>query len=107
MTFKGKDYPVREESITVAATALSFEKETVISTNLQSDFRMGRGSKVSVSANLNSRNLGRFCVKTSTSDHSEIALVAAVTLFQFFLRRRTASTDKGEQQFEFDTYSDE
>uniref|UniRef100_A0A0E0FAH2 AIG1-type G domain-containing protein n=1 Tax=Oryza meridionalis TaxID=40149 RepID=A0A0E0FAH2_9ORYZ len=107
MTFRGKDYPVREESITVAATALSFEKETVISTNLQSDFRMGRGSKVSVSANLNSRNLGRFCVKTSTSDHSEIALVAAVTLFQFFLRRRTASTDKGEQQFEFDTYSDE
>ncbi|KAL5224837.1 hypothetical protein ABZP36_011476 [Zizania latifolia] len=105
MTLRGKDHPVREESITVAATALSFEKETVIGANLQSDFRVGRGSKFSVSANLNSRNLGRLCVKTSTSEHSEIALIAAVSLIQFFLRRRTASTDKGEQHF--DTYLDE
>ncbi|KAL5206683.1 hypothetical protein ABZP36_034892 [Zizania latifolia] len=99
MTFRGKDYPVRDESITVAATALSFEKETVIGANLQSDFRVCRGSKVSVSADLNSRNLGRLCFKTSTSDHSEIALIAAVSLIQFFLRRRTASSNKGEQQF--------
>ncbi|XP_015698666.1 translocase of chloroplast 90, chloroplastic [Oryza brachyantha] len=100
MTLRGKDYPVREDSITVAATALSFEKETVIGANLQSDFRVGRGSKMSFSANLNSRNLGRLSIKTSTSDHSEIALIGAVTLFQFFLRRRAASTDKGEQQFD-------
>uniref|UniRef100_A0A0D9XXP6 AIG1-type G domain-containing protein n=1 Tax=Leersia perrieri TaxID=77586 RepID=A0A0D9XXP6_9ORYZ len=102
----GKDYPVREESITVAATALSFEKETVIGANLQSDFRMSHGSKVSVSANLNNRNLGRLSVRTSTSDHSEIALIAAVTLIQFFLRRSKASTDGGKQQ-QFDPYSDE
>ncbi|KAL6906203.1 hypothetical protein ACP4OV_003804 [Aristida adscensionis] len=101
ITARGKDYPVREESITVAVTALSFEKETVVSTNVQSDFRVGRGSKMAVSANLNSRNLGRLCVKTSTSDHVEIALIAAVSLIQFFLRRRSAAADdKGDEQFD-------
>ncbi|WVZ88822.1 hypothetical protein U9M48_035293 [Paspalum notatum var. saurae] len=104
ITARGKDYPVREESITVAVTALSFEKETVIGTNLQSDFRVGRGSKMSVGANLNSRNLGKLSIRTSTSDHAEIALIAVVSLIQFFLRRRSASAGREQQ---FDTYRDE
>ncbi|KAJ1265158.1 hypothetical protein BS78_08G058200 [Paspalum vaginatum] len=104
ITARGKDYPVREESITVAVTALSFEKETVIGTNLQSDFRVGRGSKMSVGANLNSRNLGKLSIRTSTSDHAEIALIAVVSLIQFFLRRKSASAGREQQ---FDTYLDE
>ena len=99
ITARGKDYPVREESVTFSVTALSFEKETVIGANLQSDFRVGRGSKMSVGANLNSRNLGKLSIKTSTSDHAEIALIAVVSLIQFF-RRRTGAADKGDQQFD-------
>jgi len=99
ITARGKDYPVREESVTFSVTALSFEKETVIGANLQSDFRVGRGSKMSVGANLNSRNLGKLSIKTSTSDHAEIALIAVVSLIQFF-RRRSGAADKGDQQFD-------
>ncbi|EES15811.1 translocase of chloroplast 90, chloroplastic [Sorghum bicolor] len=106
ITARGKDYPVREESVTAAVSALSFEKETVIGANLQSDFRVGRGSKISVSANLNSRNLGKLSVRTSTSDHAEIALIAVVSLIQFILRRRSAAADKGEQEID-DTYLDD
>ncbi|KAM0869588.1 hypothetical protein ACQ4PT_040572 [Festuca glaucescens] len=102
VTVRGKDYPVREGSTTIAATVLSFEKETVLSANLQSVFRVGRGSKLSVGANINSRNLGRLCIKTSTSDHAEIALVAAISLVQFLLRRRSPPTDKDEQRFDSD-----
>jgi Toc86/159 family protein import component len=102
VTVRGKDYPVREGSTTIAATVLSFEKETVLSANLQSVFRVGRGSKLLVGANINSRNLGRLCIKTSTSDHAEIALVAAISLIQFLLRRRSPPADKGEQQFDTD-----
>ncbi|KAK3139535.1 hypothetical protein QOZ80_5AG0384840 [Eleusine coracana subsp. coracana] len=105
ITIRGKDYPVREECVTIAVTSLSFEKETVIGGNLQSDFRVGRGSKMSVSANLNSRNLGRLTIRTSTSDHAEIGLIAAFSLIQFFLRRISARTDKGEQQS--DSYMDD
>jgi Toc86/159 family protein import component len=106
ITARGKDYPVREESVTAAVSALLFEKETVIGANLQSDFRVGRGSKISVSANLNSRNLGKLSIRTSTSDHSEIALIAVVSLIQFILRRRSAAADKGEQEID-DTYLDD
>jgi Toc86/159 family protein import component len=102
VTVRGKDYPVREGSTTIAATVLSFEKETVLSANLQSVFRVGRGSKLSVGANINSRNLGQLCIKTSTSDHAEIALVAAISLVQFLLRRRSPPTDKDEQRFDSD-----
>lgn len=98
ITARGKDYPVREGSVTAAVSALSFEKETVIGANLQSDFRVGRGSKISVSANLNSRNLGNLSVRTSTSDHAEIALITVVSLIQFILRRRSAADNKDEQQ---------
>ncbi|KAK1628365.1 hypothetical protein QYE76_002680 [Lolium multiflorum] len=102
VTVRGKDYPVREGSTTIAATVLSFEKETVLSANLQSVFRVGRGSKLSVGANINSRNLGQLCIKTSTSDHAEIGLVAAISLVQFLLRRRSPPTDKDEQRFDSD-----
>ncbi|KAM0826922.1 hypothetical protein ACQ4PT_068535 [Festuca glaucescens] len=102
VTVRGKDYPVREGSTTIAATVLSFEKETVLSANLQSVFRVGHGSKLSVGANINSRNLGRLCIKTSTSDHAEIALVAAISLVQYLLRRRSPPTDKNEQPFDSD-----
>ncbi|KAF7064179.1 hypothetical protein CFC21_070582 [Triticum aestivum] len=102
VTVRGKDYPVREGSTSMAATALSFEKETVFGANLQSVLRVGRGSKLSVSANVNSRNLGRLCVKISTSDHVEIALVVAVSLVQFLLRRRLLPTGKGHQQVDTD-----
>jgi Toc86/159 family protein import component len=104
ITARGKDYPVREERVTLSVTTLSFEKDTVIGANLQSDFRVGRGSKMSVGANLNSRNLGKLSIKTSTSDHAEMALIAVVSLIQFF-RRRSGGADKGDQQF--DTYLDD
>jgi hypothetical protein len=39
---------------------------------------------MSVSANLNSRNLGRLTIRTSTSDHAEIGLTAVILLIQFF-----------------------
>jgi len=106
ITARGKDYPVREESVTAAVSALSFEKETVIGANLQSDFRVGCGSKISVSTNLNSRNIGKLSIRTSTSDHTEIALIAVVSLIQFILRGRSAAADKGEQESD-ETYLDD
>ena len=72
VTVRGKDYPVREGSTTMAATVVSFEKDTVVGANLQSVMRVGRGSKLSVGANINSRNLGRLCIKASTDRKSVV-----------------------------------
>ncbi|XP_073004418.1 translocase of chloroplast 90, chloroplastic [Typha latifolia] len=86
---KGKDYPARDEKVSFAATMLSFDKDTVLGGSIQSDFRVGHGSTVSISANLNSRKLGQVCVRTSTSDHVEIALVAVISLIQALFRRKS------------------
>ncbi|GFQ06075.1 translocase of chloroplast 90 chloroplastic [Phtheirospermum japonicum] len=56
---KGKDYPMRDDKVSLAMTVLSFEKETVLGGNLQSDFRLRHGTRISVGANLNSQKMGQ------------------------------------------------
>ncbi|KAJ4791974.1 translocon at the outer envelope membrane of chloroplasts 159 [Rhynchospora pubera] len=85
---KGRDYPVRDEKISFGATILSFENESVLGGSLQADLRVGRGSKVSFGMNLNNRMLGQVSVRTSTSNHTEIAFIAAMTLIRALFRRK-------------------
>lgn len=87
-TIRGRDYPVRDDKLTLATTLLYLDKELVLGGSIQSDLRVGRGRKMSVSANLNNRRLGQVCVRTSTSEHAEIALIALFSLVQALFRRR-------------------
>lgn len=81
-TLRGRDYPVRNEKTSFTVTLLSFGKETVLSGNIVSDFRIGRSSKMFVNANLNSRRMGQICVKTSSSERLEIGLIAVVSVIK-------------------------
>lgn len=87
-TLRGRDYPVRNESSSVMLTVLSFKKDTVLGGSFQTDLRLSRGTGMSVSGNLNSRKMGQVCVKTSSFDHVEIALIAVVSICRALLRRR-------------------
>ncbi|KAL8037456.1 hypothetical protein ABFX02_11G041200 [Erythranthe guttata] len=88
-TLKGKDYPVREDKTSLSVSVLSFKKETVLGGNVQSDFRLGRGTRMSINANLNSRNMGQVCVRMNSSEHMEIALVAVVSLLRALFRKKS------------------
>ncbi|WOL13534.1 hypothetical protein Cni_G22304 [Canna indica] len=90
-TLRGKDYPVRDDKVTLATTILSLDKEVVLGGSIQTDFRAGRSIKMSINANLNSRGLGQISVKTSTSEHVEIALVAIFSLVRSLLQRKRRS----------------
>ncbi|RDX91952.1 Translocase of chloroplast 90, chloroplastic, partial [Mucuna pruriens] len=87
---RGEDYPVRNDNVSLTMTILSFNKETVLSGSLQSEFRLTRRLKASVSANLNSRKMGQICIKTSSSEHLQIASVAIFSIFKFLSRRKAA-----------------
>ncbi|KAJ4965258.1 hypothetical protein NE237_017107 [Protea cynaroides] len=102
-TLRGRDYPVRNDKLSLAMTVLSFDKEMVLGGNIQSDFRIGRGSKMSVNANLNSRNMGQICIKTSSSEQFGIPLVAVFSIVRYLLRRR--ATDELHNSFFFSTAS--
>ncbi|GAB4832786.1 hypothetical protein Ancab_006802 [Ancistrocladus abbreviatus] len=90
-TLRGRDYPVRNDKVSVSMTVLSFNKENVLSGGFQSDFWPSRGLRLSVNANLNSRKMGQVCIKTSSTEHVEIALLALVSIFRALSRRRVSN----------------
>ncbi|KAK6941711.1 AIG1-type guanine nucleotide-binding (G) domain [Dillenia turbinata] len=95
-TLRGKDCPVRNDQVTLSMTMLSFEKETVIGGGIQTDFRPCRGTKMSLNANLNNRKMGQISLKTSSSEHVEIAAIAFFSVLRAILHRR-ANKDLVEQ----------
>lgn len=86
--FRGEDYPVRNDNVSLTMTVLSLNKEMVLSGSLQSEFRLSRSLRASVSANLNSRKMGQIRIKTSSSEHLQIASVALFSIFKFLSRRK-------------------
>lgn len=84
---RGRDYPVRNDSISLTMTALSYNKELVLGGVFQSEFRPSRGMKMSVNANLNSRKMGQVGIKLTSSEHMEIAFIAVFAIFKGLFRR--------------------
>ncbi|KAF7806448.1 translocase of chloroplast 90, chloroplastic isoform X1 [Senna tora] len=88
-TLRGGDFPVRNDNVSLTMTVLSSNKEVVLSGGLQSEFMLSRNLRSSVSANLNSRRMGKICIKVSSSEHLQIALVAVFSIFKALLRRKS------------------
>ncbi|KAF4392089.1 hypothetical protein F8388_004418 [Cannabis sativa] len=97
---RGRDYPVRNDMVSLTMTLLSLKKEMVLTGNLQSEFRLNRNLKLSVNANMNSQKMGRISVKTSSAEHLQIALIAAFTLVKTLSRRRKGTESSREEEIE-------
>lgn len=91
-TLRGRDYPVRNDKVSLTVTILSFNKEMVLGGSLQSEFRLSRSLNVSLNTNLNNRKMGQICIKVSSSEHFQIALVAALTIFKGLFRRKATES---------------
>ncbi|GAB2300284.1 hypothetical protein Dimus_034320 [Dionaea muscipula] len=88
-TLKGRDYPVRNDKVSMALTFLSFNDDTVLGGGFESDFRLQRGMRLSVNANLNSRRMGKLCIKASSSEHiKELASLGLFSIFSMMMIRR-------------------
>ncbi|KAK3213124.1 hypothetical protein Dsin_017830 [Dipteronia sinensis] len=68
----------------------------VLSGGIQSEFQPSRGMKVMVNANLNNRKVGQICVKLSSSEHMEIALIAVFSILRGLLRKRATENSSSE-----------
>lgn len=99
-TVGGRDYPVRNDKVSMTMTVLSFSKEMVMTGGFQTDFHPIRGMKMSVNANLNSRKMGQICIKTSSSEHVEIALIGLFSIIRAVLKRKAAHGLSREDQEE-------
>lgn len=91
-TVRGGDYPVRNDHLRLTMTVLSFDKETIVGGNVESEFRLSRSMRLSVNANLNTRKMGQICIKASSCEHLQIALVSAFTILRALMRRKEIET---------------
>ncbi|KAJ4845051.1 hypothetical protein Tsubulata_010846 [Turnera subulata] len=96
---RGSDYPVRNDSVSLSMTAISFNKETVVGGGFQSEFQPLRGMRMAVNANLNTRQMGQINIKISSSEHMEIAFVAIFSICRAILRR-ISTEDKSREVLE-------
>lgn len=97
-TIKGRDYPVRNDKVSMTVNVLSHNKELVVGGNVESELRPSRGIRLSVNANLNSRSMGQVSVKTSSSEHVEIAFIALFTIVRAICRKRDPKSLLNETQ---------
>ncbi|KAG8652012.1 translocase of chloroplast 90, chloroplastic isoform X2 [Manihot esculenta] len=95
-TLRGRDYPVRNDIISLSMTALSFKKETVLGVGFQSEFQPVRGMRMAVNANLNSQKTGQVSLKMSSSECTEIALVAIFSILRALFHRKDEGNGRKE-----------
>ncbi|KAH6794331.1 Avirulence induced gene family protein [Perilla frutescens var. hirtella] len=99
-TLKGRNYPVRDEKVNLSMSILSSGNETVLGGNVTSDFRVSRGTRMSVNANMNSRKMGQVCVKVNTSEHMEIALIALISVLRSLMKKKPHNNAVGKETHE-------
>ncbi|KAI4380473.1 hypothetical protein MLD38_006659 [Melastoma candidum] len=93
-TFRRRDFPERNELVSLTVTVLSFEMEMILDGNVQLEFPLTRDTKLSIVGNLNSWGIGQLPIKTSTSEHLEIATIALLSIFRGLFTRKV-SKDTG------------
>ncbi|CAN1170314.1 Translocase of chloroplast 90, chloroplastic [Linum perenne] len=95
----GTDYPVKKDKVSLCLTALSLEKETVVSGVVESEFEVMRGTRLAVNANVNNMKMGQVGIKMSSSEHLEVAVIAALTVLFGAIFRKKATTENSTDGF--------
>ncbi|GJN36034.1 hypothetical protein PR202_gb24859 [Eleusine coracana subsp. coracana] len=75
---KDKDYPIGQSLSTLGLSLMKWRRDLALGANLQSQFSIGRGSKMAVRLGLNNKLSGQITIRTSTSEQVQIALLGLV-----------------------------
>uniref|UniRef100_A0ACD5ZN94 Uncharacterized protein n=1 Tax=Avena sativa TaxID=4498 RepID=A0ACD5ZN94_AVESA len=86
MRLKDKDYPIGQSLSTLGLSLMKWRRDLALGANLQSQFSVGRGSKMAVRLGLNNKLSGQITVRTSTSEQVQIALLGLVPVLASIYR---------------------
>ncbi|KAK1692937.1 hypothetical protein QYE76_009634 [Lolium multiflorum] len=86
MRLKDKDYPIGQSLSTLGLSLMKWRRDLALGANLQSQFSIGRGSKMAVRLGLNNKLSGQITVRTSTSEQVQIALLGLVPVLASIYR---------------------
>ncbi|ONK62964.1 uncharacterized protein A4U43_C07F9950 [Asparagus officinalis] len=73
-----KDYPIGQSLSTLGLSLMKWRGDLALGANLQSQVNIGRNSKVAVRVGLNNKRSGQITIRTSSSDHLQLALVGII-----------------------------
>ncbi|XP_073008866.1 translocase of chloroplast 101, chloroplastic-like [Typha latifolia] len=86
---KDKDFPIGQALSTLGLSLMSWRGDLALGANLQSQFSIGRSSKMAVRVGLNNKLSGQITVRTSTSEQIQLALLGilpiAISMFKSVL----------------------
>ena len=86
MRLKDKDYPIGQSLSTLGLSLMKWRRDLALGANLQSQFSIGRGSKMAVRLGLNDKLSRQITVRTSTSEQVQIALLGLVPVLASIYR---------------------
>ncbi|KAJ4846778.1 hypothetical protein Tsubulata_014091 [Turnera subulata] len=74
------DYPIGQDQSSLGLSLVKWKGDLALGANLQSQFSIGRSSKIAVRAGLNNKMTGQITVRTSSSDQLQLALVGLLPI---------------------------
>ncbi|KAG9444558.1 hypothetical protein H6P81_015898 [Aristolochia fimbriata] len=81
-----KDYPIGQDQATLGLSLMKWRGDLALGANLQSQFSIGRNSRMAVRVGLNNKFSGQITVRTSSSEQLQIALVGLLPIASTILR---------------------
>ncbi|KAL5983783.1 hypothetical protein ACLOJK_017875 [Asimina triloba] len=81
-----KDFPIGQDQSTLGLSLMRWRGDLALGANLQSQFSVGRNSKMALRLGLNNKLSGQITVRTSSSENVQIALVGAIPIAAAILR---------------------
>ncbi|KAJ9171840.1 hypothetical protein P3X46_015149 [Hevea brasiliensis] len=74
------DYPIGQDQSSLGLSLVKWRGDLALGANLQSQFSIGRSSKIAVRAGLNNKLSGQITVRTSSSEQLQIALAGLLPI---------------------------
>ncbi|KAF2313883.1 hypothetical protein GH714_018582 [Hevea brasiliensis] len=76
---KSKDFPVEQDQTTLGLSLMKWRGDLGVMANLQSQFTIGRSSKMAISFGMNNRRSGQITIKTSSSE-LQLAFISIIPM---------------------------
>ncbi|RWV82776.1 hypothetical protein GW17_00055691, partial [Ensete ventricosum] len=77
---RDKDYPISQALATLGLSLMSWHGDLALGANLQSQFSVGRNSKMAVRVGLNNKQTGQITVRTSSSEQLQLAVMGIIPI---------------------------
>ncbi|KAK8602044.1 hypothetical protein V6N13_058294 [Hibiscus sabdariffa] len=80
MRLREADFPIGQDQSSLGLSLVKWRGDLALGANFQSQFSIGRSSKIAVRAGLNNKMSGQISVRTSSSDQLQIALAGILPI---------------------------